>query len=82
MIPASVSVSHYDPCLVDSVDCVYILYLLEWLKSTTWVTAYAGKDMEQVEHSFIACGGANLYIHYENHYGSSSENWESICLKT
>ncbi|KAL6041954.1 hypothetical protein STEG23_010455, partial [Scotinomys teguina] len=47
----------------------------------TQVTAHAGKVVEEWEHSSFAGGTANLYSHYGNHYGSSSENRELIYLK-
>ena len=46
------------------------------------MTAYTDKNVEQGEHSSIAGESANLYSHYGNQYGSSSENWELIHLKT
>jgi hypothetical protein len=47
----------------------------EWLRSTTYVTADAGEDVEKEEHSSIAGGIASLYNHSGNQSGSSSENW-------
>ena len=38
------------------------------------VTAHAGEDVEQGKDSFIAGRSANLYSHYENQYGCSSES--------
>jgi len=35
--------------------------LSSWLRETTQVTAHAGEDVEQGEHSSIAGGSANLY---------------------
>ena len=32
------------------------------------IITYAGKDVEQGEHSFIADGSVNLYSHFENQY--------------
>ena len=51
-----------------------ILHLPEWLRSKTQVTAHAGKDVEQGEHSSIAGGSTNLYNHFENQFGGFSEN--------
>ena len=51
-------------------------------KIITQVTDHAGEDVEQVEHSSIADGSTNLYSHCGNQYGGSSENGESIYLKT
>lgn len=47
------------------------------------MTAHAGEDVEQGEHFPIAgvLGGANLYSHFQNEYGSVWENWEVIYLK-
>ena len=45
------------------------------------MTAYAGEDVEQGEHSSIASVSANLYSLFRNQYGGFSENWESIYLK-
>lgn len=33
------------------------------------VTAHAGNDVEQREHSSIVGGGTNLYSHYRNQQG-------------
>jgi hypothetical protein len=44
-----------------------------WIKIQ--VTADAGKDVEEEEHSSIAGGIANLYKHSGNQSGSSLENW-------
>ena len=52
------------------------------LRSITQVTAHAGEDVEQGEHSFIAGWSANLYSHYGNQYGGSLESRKSIYLKT
>ena len=38
--------------------------------------------VELGEHSYIAGGSSKLYNHIGNQYGGSSENWESIYLKT
>ena len=35
-----------------------------------------------MEHSLIGAGNTNLYSQYGNQYGNSSDNWESIYLKT
>jgi hypothetical protein len=53
----------------------------EWLRSKTHVRAHAGKAVEQI-HSSIAGGNANVYSHSGNQYCGSSDNWESIYLKT
>jgi hypothetical protein len=45
------------------------------------MTANAGEDVEQGKYSSIAGGRANLYSHYRNHGGGSSERWQSIYLK-
>jgi hypothetical protein len=39
------------------------------------VTTDAGEDLQKEEHSSIAGGIASWYNHYENQFGSSSENW-------
>jgi hypothetical protein len=39
------------------------------------VTADAGEDVEKEEHSSIVGGIANLYNHFGNQSGGSSENW-------
>ena len=44
-------------------------------KIKTQVTADAGKDVEEEEHSSIAGGIAGLYNHSENQSGGSSANW-------
>ena len=54
----------------------------EWLRSKTQVTADAGEDVEQGEHSSIAGGIAHLYNHFENQFGSFSETWEEFYLNT
>jgi hypothetical protein len=41
-----------------------ILVLSEWLRSKIQVTAHAGENMEQGEHSSIGAGSPNLYIHF------------------
>jgi hypothetical protein len=51
------------------------LYQSEWLGSKIQVTADAGEDMEEEEHSSIVGGIASLYNHSANQSGSSSENW-------
>jgi hypothetical protein len=43
-------------------------------KIKTQVTTDAGEDVEQGEHSSIACGSAKLYNHVGNQFGSFSEN--------
>jgi hypothetical protein len=40
------------------------------------VTADAGKDVEEEEHSSIAGGTTTLYNCVKNQSGSSPENWE------
>jgi hypothetical protein len=52
------------------------LHQSEWLISKTQVTAKAGKDLENEEHSSIAGGIANWYNHSGNQSGGSSENWK------
>jgi len=47
----------------------------------TKVTAHAGEDAEQGDHSSIAGGSANLYSHYGNQCGGSLGRWESTYLK-
>ena len=44
------------------------------LRSKTQVTAHAGEDVEQGEHSSIAGGSANLYNHFGNEFCIFSEN--------
>jgi hypothetical protein len=39
------------------------------------VTADAGKDVEEEEHSSIVGGIASWYSNSKNHFVSSSENW-------
>ena len=51
-------------------------YTSEWLRLKSQVTAHAGEDVEQGEHSSIAGGSANLYNHFGNQFGGFSENWE------
>jgi hypothetical protein len=41
------------------------------------VVAHPGENMEEEEHLFIAGRNANLYNHFENQFGSLSENWHS-----
>jgi hypothetical protein len=36
------------------------------------MTAHAGEDVESGKHSSIVGGSANLYSHYGNQYGGSS----------
>ena len=36
------------------------------------VTAHAGKDVEQGEHSSVANGSANLHSHFGNQYSGFS----------
>ena len=43
-----------------------ILHLLEWLRSKTQMTAYAGEDVEQGEHFSIANRSVNLSSHFGN----------------
>ena len=45
------------------------------------MTAYAGEDVEQREHSSIACRSANLYSHFGNQYGDNSETWDLSALR-
>jgi hypothetical protein len=42
------------------------------------VTAHGGggEDVEKEQHSFIAGGIVNWYIHSRNQSGGSSENWK------
>jgi hypothetical protein len=40
------------------------------------VTAHAGKDEKQREHSSIAGGSTNKFNHSGNQSGGFSENWE------
>jgi hypothetical protein len=40
------------------------------------VTAHAGKNVEQGEHSYIGGGCVNLYNHFGNQFGGFSGNWE------
>ena len=35
------------------------------------MTTFAGEDVEQGEHSFMAGGSTNLYSHFGNQYGGS-----------
>ena len=44
------------------------------------MTVHTGKNVEKGEHFSIAGGSKNLYSHYRNQFGVSSENWESIPL--
>ena len=44
-------------------------------KINTQVTADAGKDVENGEHSSIVGGIASLYNHSGYQFGGSSENW-------
>ena len=44
----------------------FTLQQSEWLRSINQLTAHAGEDVEQGEHSSIADGSANLYSHYRN----------------
>ena len=46
------------------------------------MTAHAGEDREQEEHSSIASGSTNLYNYYGNQYVCSAEIWDSVHLKT
>ena len=45
------------------------------LSSKTEVTADAGKNVEEEEHSSIAGGIASCYNYCGNQFGGSSENW-------
>jgi hypothetical protein len=54
----------------------------EWLKSKTQEIAHAGKNVEPGKHFFIAGGSANLYNPIGNQFGSLSENWNYLYLKT
>jgi hypothetical protein len=56
----------------------FLLHLSEWLRSITQVTAHAGKDAGEEEHSSTATGTGNLYSHYGNQHRGSSERLESI----
>jgi hypothetical protein len=51
-------------------------------RSINPVTAYADGDMDQGKHSFTVAGDTKLYNHFGNQYGSFSDNWELIYLKT
>lgn len=42
----------------------------------TQVTAHAGKDVEEGEHSSLDGRNKTLYNHFENQYGGFSEKWE------
>ena len=46
------------------------------------LSGFVGEDVKSGEDSSTADGSANLYNHFGNKYGSFSENWESIYLKT
>jgi hypothetical protein len=48
---------------------------VKWLRPKIQVTADAGEDVEEEEHSFIAGGIASLYNHSGNQSDGSSENW-------
>ena len=50
------------------------LYLSEWLRLRTHVTAYVGEDKEQRKYSSIASGNENLYSDFGYYYGVFSEN--------
>jgi hypothetical protein len=52
-----------------------ILHPSEWLRSKIQVTAHAGEDMEEEDHSSIADGNANLYSHSGKQSSGFSENW-------
>ena len=52
----------------------FLLTAVRMAKIKTQVTTDAGEDVEQGEHSSIACGSANLYNHVGNQFGSFSEN--------
>lgn len=43
----------------------------QWFVPIRKITAHTGKDLEQGVHS--STGSENLYSHYENQYGGSSE---------
>jgi hypothetical protein len=49
---------------------------LECIRSKTKVTADAGEDVEQEEHSSTAGWITHWYNHSGNQSGSSSENWK------
>ena len=46
------------------------------------MTAHAGEDVEQEDHSSIAGGSSNFYNDYGNQFGSFLENWEQFYLKS
>ena len=58
------------------------LTLARMAKINNTSDSYADEDVEQREHSSIAAGSANSYSHCGNQYDSSSENWESVYLRT
>lgn len=45
-------------------------------KKKTQMIAYDGKDVEQGEHSSIACESANVYNNFGNQFGGFSGNLE------
>jgi hypothetical protein len=51
-----------------------ILKLSEWLRSIRQLSAHAGEEVEQGEHASVTGGSANMYSHYGNQSGSSSES--------
>ena len=55
---------------------------IDWLGSITQVTYHTGKNMDKKEHCPIVAENENLYSHYGNQYGSTSDNWESMYHKT
>ena len=54
----------------------YHLTPVRMAKSKTPITVHVGEDVEKGEHSSTAGRSANLYSHFGNQYGKSSEKWE------
>jgi hypothetical protein len=50
-------------------------------KIKTQVTAYAGREVEQGEHSSIAGRRVILLKHFGNQFSGFIENWEEFYLK-
>ena len=48
----------------------------EWLRSKTQVTADAGEDVKNKEHSSISGGIAKWYNHSGNQSGGYSDSWK------
>lgn len=59
-----------------------ILHPPEWLSSKTQVADQSEEDVEQGEYPYIAGGSANFYRHFGKQWGSFSEKWELIYLRT